>query len=1329
MLSLASRSHVTSHVKAPLNVVLIIDTHMPPSIDELQTKRAVMFLRRSLIRILLYFQCNMDANFQWTFQFFNSRLHQDIGLTSNRMLQSLSMNSVDNCVEEFRRIIASELLVASSSGKGGFGTGSGPGSDRSVSPCYNLRRQLVHSLADFGLDIASYQSPMKPTATFLRSQSVQKHFPPINIRNYIYVLSPLPQSWTDIVFFLEGKRQPQKDFSTIGPRRSDILDVLNGVKEAFFEQGLWDRFLDQHTSLSWIDTSNKGHSEDLTKASTKLSAVALIRSTLELIMTAFGGHIIPQHILCQSLLGRDIYSFATIFQAFRSLHIHPGLGVKMSKDNWQALPSASDIVPLKSVHPVNIVWSGDLLCSESSQCIMSHPKILTMDSGSTPMTGPIKSLHVVKRFASRVLNSKLHSIKIASTMICFPGNSNSGPCEHGSYLLKSLRAKNDVLLLRITFQSLTQEGSGSNGEVSGQDRSDTDGNNNESHKYTFFALLHATVPGSGLVEVLQGDNGFLTELQPTAQGQRKRGQPFSMAMLEKSWSNLGAFIGVEEKRVKSGSAYQLDSMPSCIMKCFKLQPIAQEGAIEPRCPVSRPLPGEMVADINETSLEIEQVETIDDLCLGIRKTYIKYLYNDETVTDYVKRLNAASKEITALAAKQLVPLKEAQQKLIAFIIEFLRIWPSRMGSKYRQIAKELNIGKFTDSKSQDNYVILEDERPHLDAWKAHVMKNVKDANVRLSLKKLKTKDTQIQVVQNLHILLLINKYDLEENRPFKKDPGASKALNLFMDELCIAASLEDQPTPGLMSPQTPRSKDMDSAKKFFVRVISRYYELSLPKIVQKLSVKCGVEKSLLTSPKSSRSARRTGIQRSISMGILQKPTPLDLSSLVLEDDSSAPSTSKSSASAETDTVTPKYGFPMSRQPTSDNTSKNVLNSSIFRNRQVVMTRGSVQGVATTLSTNSAPSAAAAKPNATSIKPAAALLRAKTMSSMDDLEDEDAPPKIARLKLKKFYHDKESEEVLKLFRRQRPLSKADAIETNPFLASETKGRNVEGGGDYNNDDDDLGALGKYLPGNGTTTWGAIKSVNMPNSSSVNVSSSSINDDILKSPSMLAAQNRVPLKSRGSSLSGLYGSTASLPIETIVPTTPLGGEGLGSMAEGPRTPSTPTGRTQLRRYASQQVFGTEYNQSLNSSLIVPSTPSRRVQIQEGRNFASQIRGSSWFEADLMGSPGKRSRAAGGSGSDDEDTWLDEHLPRSPSLGLHRRRPTAALSPSYKHQGRRAKFFEELRSIRPDRKRVHLEAPLNEKSPIVHPKTLVPGTPPSSLPTTLSGGNVTMPWMAKE
>ncbi len=166
-----------------------------------------------------------------------------------------------------------------------------------------------------------------------------------------------------------------------------------------------------------------------------------------------------------------------------------------------------------------------------------------------------------------------------------------------------------------------------------------------------------------------------------------------------------------------------------------------------------------------------------------------------------------------------------------------------------------------------------------------------------------------------------------------------------MDELCISASLEDRPAPGMMSPQTPRSKDMDSAKKFFTRVIARFYAPSLPKVVEKLSIKCGAEKTFLTSPRSKRSM----MKRSMSMGVLQKPRPLDLSS-VSQSPAAEPSPTMG-PSTPNDNVAPKHGFSMSRNSTSDNPARNVLNSSLFRNRQVTMTRGSFKGFNATSSTS------------------------------------------------------------------------------------------------------------------------------------------------------------------------------------------------------------------------------------------------------------------------------------------------------------------------------------------------------------------------------------------
>ncbi|KAF9908547.1 hypothetical protein EC991_009692 [Linnemannia zychae] len=1192
-----------SSAKSPLNVVFIIDTHLLHA-DNAHARRAATQLKRSLVRILLYFQCNMDPKFQWTFTFFNSRGTQEIGLVTKRMPKSLDMQTIEDCVQEYSKIIANEAASSPTSPTAAAGK---VGGISYGSPCHNLRRQLVHSLADFGLDIASYQSPMKPSATLARSQSLQKHFPPVNIRNYIYVISPLPQTWSETVFFLD-RRKPN-DTNLLGPRMSDILDVLKAIKDTFFELQLWDRFLDQRTSLNWIDTNISGDSDaTFPKTQTRISTTALIRSTLELIMRAFGGHIIPQRILSETAGSRDMQSFGTIFQIYRSLQISPGLGITMSKESWQALPSVPS-TPFPESRPFRVMWSGELLCTKSLQfiCSVDVSTPLSLGKSDISLSYKILSMHVVKRIPSTALSSYLHSVRISHTMLCYPRENKDVLCERALYLLRSLNSKKDALLLQVTLLKADTD----------DDQLDTT-SKAPPKTSKLHAVLHSGINGCGSLSFME-DLPYLGEGPKSKNINRASARTFSMAMMEKSLSAIGAFVDQQISRHRSTMPYGLEEMPVNVIEGFEPPQDAAAKGDGSKLTPSKTLPGDSVS-MGERFAGLETVDSIDDLCLGIRKAYIKHLYNNEyTVVDYVKRLNAASKEITALAAKQSIPLREAQQKVVAFMIEFLRIWPSKLGSKYKQIDKELNIGKSADTRTQDRYIILQDERPELDAWMARVNTSVKDNDVRMFVRKLKTKDTQIQIVQNLHILLLINKYDLEENKPFKKDPGALKTTNHFMDELCISAVVEDRPAPGFLSPQTPRSKDMDPAKKFFTRAVARYYGSALPKVVEKLSVKCGVETSLLKSPRPSRGSKRAGLHRSVSVGILQKPNRLDLSS-VTQTITDGPLSSSSVTTPKEEVVAPKHGFPMTRQSTSENPARSALDS-IFKNRQVAMARGAVKGrstvsrstksssVSATESTVQASQGQLSQPQSqlqSQARPASQ--RSKSMNSiLDEMEDENAPPKLAKLKLKKFYHDKESEEVLKMFRRKGPLSKADALKSGAGSAFESQNNS-----DIDENQKDENAFGWGVFG-GTvqlaeeiTTWG-----------------------------LQAAKTH-----RDTSPSRTSTSLLTVPNEMYVPSTPVGHQGRDYNQDGPpRTPSTPSGRTQFRRYHSEQVIG---GGNYGDSDRIPSTPTRRNQIQQGRSFAAQLRGGrgEFLDADILGSPGKRRR--GGTDSDDAiDEGYDKRI----------------------------------------------------------------------------------------
>ncbi|KAF9429856.1 hypothetical protein BGZ94_009184 [Podila epigama] len=1196
----------SSHGKAPLNAVFIIDTHQPNSLNPAQVKLSVLRLKKALLRILLFFQSHMDERFQWSYQFYDSHSRQDIAAISNRPLQILSESTFMTCMNEYAKIIEE------ASAKHSLDTSKPKGPTGNASPSANLRMQLVHSLSDFGLGMASYQSPVKPAPS--RSKTLQKHFPPVAIRSYMYVLSPLPRTWEDTVVFLAGKKH-QEDMTLAGPRTHELLDVLQKVKSCFFDQALWDRFLDNQLSLSWIDTSAPSCPEAETPQ-TRISASTLIRSTMELIMKAFGGRIIPYHVLTCTMAPENLYSFATIFQSFTSTQITPGLGVKLSKANWQPLPSVQPHLASMEPHPLRTIWSGDIyLLTAAKQLKCKYPYLNhalgmmleeSMSKASVPNDqdqdqdashGDIQSICVTKRVPRSSILAAMHS--------------------------------NDVLLLEVCYSAPTSTTfSGRNDEgVQEHDKEHVP------ESYTRQAILYPTTHGSGLIQFLETE--LVLERDICSEVERANIRSFQMTMTEKRWCKLGGFVEVEPKRLSASQHCRLSRTPASVIDWFKNpQPSPPSSSTVPASSHSntltdtrslsfKPVPGQSVDGSAMFVKDVPNAESIDDICLGARKAYLEHLYDEDyTVVDYLKKLNAASKEITALAAKQSVALKDAQQKLVAFMIEFLRIWPSRMTSKYKQIGKEVNVGKLTESKTQDNYAILDDERPQIDTWKRLNSKSAKDSEIRASLKKLKTKDIQIQIVQNLLILLLINKYGLEENRPFKKDPGAAKAVSSFMDDLCISASIDDRPV-GLMSPQTPRSKGMDPAKKFFTKVISRYYGSSLPKIVEKLSIKCGVEKSLLLSPRPVRIASRPGMSRSISMGVLQRPKPLDLSSLTTE----AGGPGSSSSLTPTDAVAPKHGFPMSRQSTSEN-ARSVLNSSIFRNRQVTMTMGSVKGVPASSSTSSAAS------NSASLHTVAGQNRARPQQassaqtrpplhrqSKDDEGEEQEAPRLARLKLKKFYHDRESEEMLKAFRRKGPLSKADQ---SAFQAPATRNAGFsQWEDDDDDDDDDLGPLAKYLPRGGTTTWGAIQS---SSSLPVSISSSSAT---LTSPSP-SKESMIP---RSPPLT----SRAEVGIQ-FVPSTPTKTQSYSLDSDGVSLLRTPTsrqgGQDQL------WVIPTTPTRRIPTTPThrIPTTPTRRDRIHQGHLFASQIRGLPAFMGTTGSLNGDKRRRIFNEDDDDDDDHDD-------------------------------------------------------------------------------------------
>jgi len=162
--------------------------------------------------------------------------------------------------------------------------------------------------------------------------------------------------------------------------------------------------------------------------------------------------------------------------------------------------------------------------------------------------------------------------------------------------------------------------------------------------------------------------------------------------------------------------------------------------------------------------------------------------------------------------------------------------------------------------------------------------------------------------------MLVDKYDLHENKPFKNDPGALESARSLMETLGIKALGEedDLPTP-FQSPRTHDTMDMNSAKRFHKNIIERFYSPSLPKLCRHLARACGLDDRFMRSPRPIRRPNASLFDR------MTKPRKIDLVAIKAEKDK-----------AEAEEI-------------KKNPILKILKSSVFRNREVTMPAGVIKG--------------------------------------------------------------------------------------------------------------------------------------------------------------------------------------------------------------------------------------------------------------------------------------------------------------------------------------------------------------------------------------------------
>jgi hypothetical protein len=231
--ALSDAPSASPQAKGPLNVLFLIDTRPAPNLTSARVSDAVLALDGTLAQLLLYFQVCVNSRFEWAYTFYDSNTRGS-SLPNRQKLQRLSQDSIKRCVEEYEAILMSSLTNNSRS-RQKYGT-----------PLFNTQRELMNALADFGLTNYAGMNRKKG----LRHTWLQSHFAPVPIKNYLYLVSSMPHSWSEMVEFQSGHPSNRGDYYY---NDVQVMDVLSPVREAFFSKGLWDGFVDHCLSWNWID--------------------------------------------------------------------------------------------------------------------------------------------------------------------------------------------------------------------------------------------------------------------------------------------------------------------------------------------------------------------------------------------------------------------------------------------------------------------------------------------------------------------------------------------------------------------------------------------------------------------------------------------------------------------------------------------------------------------------------------------------------------------------------------------------------------------------------------------------------------------------------------------------------------------------------------------------------------------------------------------------------------------------------------------------------------------------------------------------------------------
>ncbi|KAI8588755.1 hypothetical protein BDZ88DRAFT_173556 [Geranomyces variabilis] len=339
----------SSAQRATPNVMFIIDTGACLSGDELQDERSraavETTVKSTVLRILLYFFIHVDVRFTWSYQLlaFDSASTFQASQSVSRHLQDFDLAALEEFAQELRQALGMSNSAASER------TSSTP-------PIKRLSAVLKKAASTFQWSWCSRSGVMPSPARVSQQLSA-----PVKLRNYLYIISPAPQTIQQLLRYTgvagAGAADDLKaNASVLLPSLKEPLATSLAVcRKELLGAGLWNLFIEKRASISWVALPLPTPSESLSERCTEQSFA--IETGISTILAAYGGAMIRSGPL---LAISAPVPFALYFRTFRKKVLDPKLGVALLAATDKLSAEARSVLAAQTNVSTRELWRGRL---------------------------------------------------------------------------------------------------------------------------------------------------------------------------------------------------------------------------------------------------------------------------------------------------------------------------------------------------------------------------------------------------------------------------------------------------------------------------------------------------------------------------------------------------------------------------------------------------------------------------------------------------------------------------------------------------------------------------------------------------------------------------------------------------------------------------------------------------------------------------------------------------------------------------------------------------------------------------------------------------------